>query len=255
MLEKSLRILQAFRPEDEALRLTALVERTGMPKSTVHRLVSELIDHGLLRHDEQRGYTPGIVLFELASLVPVNRQLRALAQPFLQDLFVVTRQTVHLAVQEGHHTVYVEKVHGHSDLGLPSRVGGRLPLLSTGVGRALLAFSAPDVQREVLLRPARRIVDGALLRPEWLATQLAEVRSTGLAYERGEIALGHGCIASPVLVDGAPVAAISLSVPIHHYNLPALAGHVKSAALRLAERLGSGHHHDAARDHRIPDLV
>jgi DNA-binding IclR family transcriptional regulator len=237
MLEKALRILQAFRPEDDHLRLASLVERTGMPKSTVHRLVTELLDHGLLEHDDRRGYRPGIVLFELSSLVPLSRHLREEALPFLQDLFLATHQTVHLAVREGTDSVYVEKIHGHSDLGLPSRVGGRLPLVCTGVGRALLAFSDPEIQRQALSRPTRRLLDRAVLDPGRLALDLAEVRCTGLSYERGEIAAGHGCIASPVLVDGVPVAAISLSVPIHHYNLPALAGSVRKAATALAGRL------------------
>lgn len=240
MLEKALRILQAFRPEDDHLRLATLVERTGMPKSTVHRLVTELQDHGLLEHHDRCGYRPGIVLFELSSLVPVSRHLREEALPFLQDLFLATQQTVHLAVREGSDSVYVEKIHGHSDLGLPSRVGGRLPLVCTGVGRALLAFSGSDVRREALSRPTRRLVDGVVLDPGRLALELAEVRLTGLAFERGEIATGQACIASPVLVDGEPVAAVSLSVPIHHYNLPALAGSVKRAAIGLAQRLTPG---------------
>lgn len=236
MLEKSLRILQAFRPEDGRLRLTTLVERTGMPKSTVHRLVCELVEHGLLEHKEC-GYAVGITLFELSSLVPASRNLRSVALPYLQDLFLATHQTAHLAIREGLDAVYVEKIHGHSDLGLPSRVGGRLPLVATGVGRALLAFSPFEVQRSALARPTRRLIDGALLDRERLALELAEVRCTGLAYERGEVAVSHGCIASPVLVDGEAVAAVSLSVPIHHFNLPALAGSVKQVAVRLAQRL------------------
>lgn len=236
MLEKSLRILQAFRPDDGRLRLTTLVERTGMPKSTVHRLVCELVEHGLLEHEEC-GYALGITLFELSSLVPVSRSLRDVALPYLEDLFLATHQTAHLAIRQGFDAVYVEKIHGHSDLGLPSRVGGRLPLVATGVGRALLAFSPLDVQRSVLARPTRRLIDGALLDRERLALELAEVRCTGLAYERGEISVSHGCIASPVLVDGEAVAAVSLSVPIHHYNLPALAGSVKQAAVCLAQKL------------------
>lgn len=237
MLEKALRILQAFRPQDDCLRLATLVERTGMPKSTVHRLVTELLEHGLIEHEDGRGYRPGIVLFELSSLVPVSRHLREKALPYLQDLYVATHQTVHLAIREGTDSIYIEKIHGHSDLGLPSRVGGRLPLVCTGVGRALLAFSALEVQHTALARPTRRLIDGAILDQTRLSLELADVRRTGLSYERGEIATGHGCIASPVLVDGVAVAAISLSVPIHHYNLPALAGAVKKSATSLAAKV------------------
>jgi len=237
MLEKSLRILQSFRPGDGGLRLMTLVQRTGMPKSTVHRLVTELLDQGLLADDGEGCYSPGMTLFELSSLVPAVEQLRTTAQPFLQDLLLATRQTVHLAVRDGLDAVYVDKIHGHSDLGLPSRLGGRLPLLCTGIGRSLLAHAPVRVQQQALARPTRRLLDGRLLDADRLALELAEIRQAGLAFERGEITAGQACIASPVLVDGDAVAAISLSVQVHHFNLPALAGTVRMAATRLGQRL------------------
>jgi DNA-binding IclR family transcriptional regulator len=248
MLEKSLRILQSFRPGDGGLRLMALVQRTGMPKSTVHRLVTELLDQGLLADDGEGSYSPGMALFELSSLVPAIEQLRTTAQPYLQDLLLATRQTVHLAVRDDLDAVYVDKIHGHSDLGLPSRLGGRLPLVCTGIGRALLAHEPPAVQRRALARPTRRLLDGRLVDADRLALELAEIRQAGLAFERGEIAPGQACIASPVLVAGAPVAAISLSVQVHHFNLPALAGTVRMAAARLGQRLAE----DAATEPSAP---
>lgn len=239
MLEKSLWILQSFRNVNGKLRLSELAVRTGLPKSTVHRLARLLIDQNLLTHDEV-GYELGIELFELGGLVPVARRLRETALPYMQDLFMATHETVHLGVREGVDVVYVEKIYGHSDLGLPSRVGGRLPLNCTGVGKALLAFSDREVVDFILAKPLRRITPNSIVDHAQLVRELAEVRATGLAFEREEATLGRGCVAAPVIVRGIPVAAISISVPITEYRVPQLAAAVKVASMALARQLKGG---------------
>jgi len=238
MLEKGLRILQAYRSGDRKLRLNDLVDRTGMPKSTVHRLTQVLIENHLLSLDAG-GYELGIGLFELGGLVPVKQRLREIALPFLQDLFVATHETVHLGIREGRDVVYVEKIYGHSDLALPSRVGGRLPLTCTAVGKALLAFSSGEIQESVLTQPLRRISQRSIVDPARLRRELAEIRNTGLAFEREENTPGRGCVAAPVLVQGEALAALSISVPITHYTVPPLAAAVKTAALALSRQLRS----------------
>lgn len=236
MLEKSLRILQAFRSGDQHLRLGELADRTGMAKSTVHRLAQVLVDNRLLASTDS-GYELGIALFELSSLVPVKQQLRVAALPFLQDLFMATHETVHLGIREGMDVVYVEKIYGHSDLGLPSRVGGRLPLNCTGIGKALLAFSDEQVRADFFSRPLRRITDKSVIDPSRLTRELAEARATGLAFEREEATSGRECVAAPVIVHGEVVAAMSISVPVSAYRMPQLAAAIKTAALSLARHL------------------
>lgn len=236
MLEKSLRILQAFRSGDKHLRLAELADRTGMAKSTVHRLAQVLVDNRLLASTDN-GYELGIALFELSSLVPVKQQLRVAALPFLQDLFMATHETVHLGIREGMDVVYVEKIYGHSDLGLPSRVGGRLPLNCTGIGKALLAFSGEPVRADFFSRPLRRITEKSVIDPTRLARELAEVRATGLAFEREEATSGRECVAAPVVVHGEVVAAMSISVPVSAYRMPQLAAAIKTSALSLARHL------------------
>jgi len=238
MLEKGLRILQAYRSGDRKLRLRDLVDRTGMPKSTVHRLTQVLIENQLLTVDAG-GYELGIGLFELSGLVPIKQRLRETALPFLQDLFLATHETVHLGIREGRDVVYVEKIYGHSDLALPSRVGGRLPLTCTAIGKALLAFSSEEVQESVLSQPLRRVSPRSIVDPARLRRELAEIRNTGLAFEREENTPGRGCVAAPVLVQGEALAALSISVPITHYTVPPLAAAVKTASLALSRQLRS----------------
>ncbi|WP_433527559.1 IclR family transcriptional regulator [Nocardia pseudovaccinii] len=148
MLERGVRILRAFHPHGGTLTLSVLVERTGLPKPTVHRLTQSLVAIGLLER-QPVGYRLGIALFELGELVSAKVDLREVALPYLQDLYGATRQTVHLGVRNGLDVVYAEKIRGHGAVAVPSRGGGRLPLSSTSVGKALLAFAPPEVLEAV----------------------------------------------------------------------------------------------------------
>ena len=212
-LERGLAVLQAFRPDGRPLRLTDIIIKVGFAKSTTHRLVSDLLRLGFLeRHGDD--YVLGRAVFELGELVPVRLSLREVAQPHMQDLFRATRSTVHLAVRDDLDALYIDRIHDHAAPKLPSRVGGRLPLSSTGVGKVLLAFGESDIIDEVATRPLRRLTPQSVGDPTTLRRQLREARSRGFAYEREEAAAGIACVAAPVLEGGRVVAAVSVSVPI-----------------------------------------
>lgn len=239
MLDKSVLILDCFTPDGGAFRLTELSARTGLTKSTVHRLCADLVRLGLLERDAET-YLLGGRLFELGSLVPRRRDLRETALPFLQDLFEATHETVHLGVREGHDVVYVERIHGHDALSLPSRIGGRLPLTCTGVGKALLAFSGDELTEEVLAQPLSRLTPHSVTDPARLRTAIEQVQVSGLAYEEQEAALGVSCIASPVFDGPTAVAALSVAVPRARFHPAQLAPAVRTAALGLSRVLRSG---------------
>jgi DNA-binding IclR family transcriptional regulator len=236
MLERGVQVLQAFRPHGGTMTLQQLVQRTGLPKATVHRLAAELVDLGLLDR-QQIGYRPGLALFELGELVPAKIDLREAALPFMEDLFEATHETVHLAVRDGFDVVYAEKIRGHEGVDVPSRVGGRLPMTSTGVGKALLAYAPPHVVDAVLSRPLRHLTARSNNDPAELRKELTEVRRTGLAYDREEARIGVGCIAAPVLVRGEAVAALSLTLPATRLRSAGLAPTVRAISLALGRFL------------------
>lgn len=235
VLQRSALILDAF-PGGAALTLAEVSTRTGLPRSTTHRLLVDLAELGWL---SRRGNTfeLGMALFELGERVGLKHRLRAAAVPFMQDLFAVTEQTVHLAVRDGHDAVYVEKIHGHAALPLPSQIGGRLPLTCTAVGKALLASEDPAVQSEIFARPIRRFTPQSITDVRVLTKELDSIRRTGVAIEREEAALGGCCLASPVLQAGKPIAALSVSVPTTSFKPELLAPAVRTAALALGRVL------------------
>ncbi len=239
MLDKAAAILDCYRPDGGAFRLTELSARTSLPKTTVFRLCADLVRLGLLEREADT-YRLGGKLFELGSLVPRRHDLREAALPFLQDLFEATRETVHLGVREGHEVVYVERIHGHDVLPLPSRIGGRLPLTCTGVGKALLAFSDAELTEQVLAGPLARLTPHSITDPVRLRTAIEQAQVSGLAYEEQEAAMGVSCIAAPVFDGQVAVAALSVAVPRVRFRPAQLAPAVRTAALGLSRLLRSG---------------
>lgn len=236
MLERGLLILQAFRPAGSPLRLSDLARRTGLPKATVHRLIEEMVDLGQLERTPQ-GLVLGRLNFEIGELVPLKMRLREAALPFMQDLYEATHETIHLGVRDDLDVLYAEKIRGHSGVDMPSRVGGRLPLSCTGVGKTLLAFSATELVAAVLDRPLRRLTKRSITDPAILGNELAAIRAAGVGYDHEEASLGVSCVAAPVLVRGEPVAALSISVPSTQLQPARLAPAVRTAALGLSRAL------------------
>lgn len=229
VLERSALILDTF-PGGTVLSLAEAVARTGLPRSTTHRILVDLVDLGWLVRVNGK-FELGMALFELGERVGLKHRLRAAAIPYMQDLYSVTEQTVHLAVRDGNEAVYVEKIHGHTALSLPSQIGGRLPLTCTAVGKALLGAESSDVREHILAQPLRRYTPNSITDPKRLARELDSVRRTGVAVEREEAAVGGCCLASPVILDGRPTAALSVSVPAEQFKPELLAPAVRTAAL------------------------
>ncbi|OZC52491.1 IclR family transcriptional regulator [Rhodococcus sp. WWJCD1] len=235
LLERYTLILDAFPPGD-ALGLAQVATRTGLPNSTVHRMLVDMVAVNWIQRAGRR-FELGMRLFELGERVPVNYRLRTAAMPYMHDLHAVTGYTVHLGVRDEHDIVYIEKLQVRTPMPLPSQIGGRLPLTCTGVGKALLAFEGNELREAVLARPLRRYTDRSIVDADVVRSQLIDIRKTGIAIEREEAADGGCCVASPILIDGKPIAAISVSVPTLQFRPELLAPAVRTTALALARAL------------------
>lgn len=237
-LGRAVAVLAAFRAEDDGLGPAELARRSGLPKSTAHRIALDLVAAGLLERQGTR-VRLGLKLFEIGQRVPRQRVLRDAAVPYMSDLREATRQTVHLAVLEGGEVVYVEILGSSGGPRLPSQVGGRLPAHVTGVGKAILAFSPPDVAKAVLAADLVRTSERSVTAPGLLARELERIRREGVAYDREESGKGIVCAASPVLgPDGLALGALSVSGWSTRMRLSVVAPAVHTAALTLSRTLG-----------------
>ncbi len=131
-------LLDEFHTGDR-LTLSELSTRTGLPRSSTHRLLTQLAEHGWV---SKRGktYALGRTPLEWGALARNHDRLHRAAHPVLHDLHSATGLVVHLAVLEGGDVRYVDKV-GRGPVALPSRIGGRQPAHRTALGKALLAHT------------------------------------------------------------------------------------------------------------------
>lgn len=230
-------ILHAFGTDDPHLPLAELVRRTGLHKATVHRLAGELTAARLLERTSS-GYRLSGGLFELGMRASAERSLTEIAMPFLQDVYDRTRETVHLGVLEDHEVMYVAKIGGHRQASAPSRVGGRMPLHCTGIGKALLAHAPMELRHEVLTGALVRRTPRTIVAPGLLEKQLQAIREYSVAYEYEESAPGIACVAAPVFDDDrAVIAAISATGPVHRFRPEQHADAVRAAASGVAVTL------------------
>ena len=234
VLGRAVLLLDAFTADDHDLPLAELVRRTGLPKSTAHRMLGELVGLRLLERTEA-GYRLGGRLFELGMRASVERGLMEVAIPYMEDLYERTHETVHLGVREGTEVVYVAKLGGHRQAVAPSRVGGRMPLHCTAIGKALLAFGPETVADDVVAAGLARRTPRTIVAPGVLRRQLSTIRRSGISYEHEESTVGLSCVAAPVLdADDAVIAAVSVAGPVTRFRPESAASSVKAAAAGIA---------------------
>ena len=121
------------------LTLAQIVRRTGLPRSSAHRMLERLVQLRWLRRSG-RDYELGMRLVELGSLAVHQDRLHRAAIPLLHELHRATGLVVHLAVLDGADVVYLEKIGDRMVAAIPTRVGGRQPAHCTAVGKAILAL-------------------------------------------------------------------------------------------------------------------
>jgi len=207
-----LALLGAFDQEHRSLTLSELARRAGLPLATAHRLVGELAGWGALHRREDGEYVVGRRMWDLGLLAEVQTGLRQIASPFLHDLHAATLATVHLAVRDGCEVLYVDRVSGHVSVPVVSRVGSRLPLHATGVGKILLAYAPAEVVTSVLAS-LTRVTAFTVTQPGRLAEQIRRVHRDGYATTSEEMTLGACSVAVPVRAgDGDVVAALGIVV-------------------------------------------
>lgn len=208
-----LAVLAVFDERHRSLTLTQIAAASGLAAATAHRLVRELVEWGALVRIESGAYVIGRRLWKLGMLAPDQSDLRDVASPFLHDIYGATLATVHLAIREGDQVLYLDRLAGHASVPAVSRIGSRLPLHATGVGKVLLAFAPPDVVHSVL-GSLTRLTPYTVTRPGQLDRELARVRREGWAQTVEEMTLGACSVAVPIRSSSGDVlAAVGVVVP------------------------------------------
>ncbi|OPX17354.1 IclR family transcriptional regulator [Gordonia polyisoprenivorans] len=235
---RTLALLGTFDSTHRVLSLSEMAARASLPLPTAHRLAGELERWGALVRRPDGRYVIGRRLWDLGLLAPIQSGIREVAEPFLHDLYAATTATVHLAIREGTAALYLDRISGKESVPVVSRVGGRLPLAATGVGKVLLAHAPNDIREEVMAS-LTRITPHTIVNPKLLDDQLRRVHDEGYATTVEEMTLGACSVAVPVRGPDGVVAALGMVVPSISGRLPRIVAALQVAAQGIGRSLGA----------------
>jgi DNA-binding IclR family transcriptional regulator len=205
---------------DGGISLSELSSLINMPKSSTHRYLVTLQELGLAERKDGDRYYLGAKVIEIAGAFLAKSDLRNESQVVMNELAKETGETIHLAVPSGREVVYISKIESPHALGMSSHIGSRLPMYCTSLGKAILAFSNPDLLEAVLLEDLETRTTHTKISPTALRAELVNVRSQGFALDNEENEPGIRCVGAPVLdYSGKAIAAISISGPCERITL------------------------------------
>ena len=242
-VERALMIMELFDEHTTELKITEISERMDLHKSTVHSLLKTLQEHSYIDQNQDNGkYRLGLKLAERGNFVISNIDIRKAAHKYLIELAAKTGQTVHLGMLDGREGVYIDKVDGEQSIIRYSRIGRRLPLHSTAIGKVLLAYQEPQAATRLLQgyhyqqQTAKTIMNEAVLRNE-----IEKIQQQGYALDNQENEQGVQCAAVPIFKGkGKVLAAISISTLISRVSDEELAIFIdilKSSCQQLSEQM------------------
>ena len=199
-LDRAAGILNCFEVGEPELNVRDIAERTGLHKSTAHRILMALQHNGFVEQDAVSGrYHLGLQLVKLGEHAVQRLDVRLIARPFLEELAIQTKETVHLAVMDGDQVVMLDRVEGSHALGAPSLPGRLFPAYCTSLGKAMLSgLEEAEVRRRLGNRPLKRYTPKTIRTVEALLEDLRGVRRRGFATADEELEVGLCTVAAAI---------------------------------------------------------
>src|ERR1700731_3613829 len=243
-VDRALSILETLAEDDEGYRLSDLAVRTGLSTSTVHRLLATLEKRRFVQFDRTVSkWHVGAQSFSVGATFARRRNFTAQAMPYLRKLRDQTRETANLAVVDDETIIVLTRMESREIMRSLTKVGGRVAMVASGVGKAVLAtYSDEDVNAIIRRHGMPRLTEKSIVRASDLFRELAAVRRQGYAVDDEEARMGLRCVAAVVYNHcGEPLAAVSISgmtSRVTDERLPALGRAVREVAAELTAALG-----------------
>lgn len=238
-VQRSLRLLEAVAAGVHSL--DDVVEEVGLTRSTTHRLLSTLVQEGYLRRHPESGYQLGPTLIKLGFKAYEQLRLPKVARAHLERLSAQTKETVHLAVLDDQDVMYIDKVAGSRGLQMASRIGARVPVQSTALGKVLVSGLPEQAWSDFFMPDLTRTPNTVSERPAFIR-ELQKVARQGYAFDLEENEAGIRCIAVAIYdATGKVVAGVSLSsasVYLSEARMLDVLPEVRRAAAEISAELG-----------------
>ncbi len=219
-LRRGLRVLNCFSVMSQVLTIGQISTRTGLPKSTAHRIVRMLESEGYLTFDPETGSCHlGSSLLHTLYALKSPENLAGIAHRHLVALATETGESVSFSVPTAQGAVIADTVHTTHPFKLNSAVGQLFDSFSNANNKVFLAFGPENWQRSARYRQMERHTEYSIVDPEKLAEEIARVRSERLAYDLQEWRLGVCAVAAPVRGSTGQVeASLSVYAPAERFS-------------------------------------
>lgn len=243
-VHRALDLLEALADPQQQKTLSALAGQLGLARSTTHRLLSTLVNRGYAGQEPDTGhYNLGVRAYQVGSAFLDQHQLRDVSRPIMRALVGQVNETVNLAVMDQDEAVYVDNIDSSQTVRTFARIGARVPLHATAVGKALLTgLSAPEVRRIVMQRGLPRFTGSTTTHLDALLADLERHTKLGYVLDQEEYHVGVRCAAAPVRDHtGRVIASLSASGPAYRIDdahLRSVAARVRAAAEELSRQMG-----------------
>jgi IclR family transcriptional regulator, KDG regulon repressor len=215
-VERALKIMDLFDERERELTITEISKRMNLHKSTVHSLLKTLQKQRYISQSEESGkYRLGMKLFERGNMVLSQLDLRNVSRKHLERLSATTNLTVHLVILDGQEGVYIDKVEGSGVTVLYSRIGRRVPIHTSAVGKSLISTKT-DAELDQFLKNYQytKLTANSISSKEELLEEINHVRLAGYSIDNEENEPGIVCFAVPIKdYSGKVIAGISMSMP------------------------------------------
>lgn len=243
--DRVLLTLKTLAGHSSGVSLDAISRELGAPKSSIHRALAALRRAGFADQDERGHYRLGSELVRITFDYHERRDVVDLVRPVLSTLSTWLSETAHYAQLEEAEVVYLAKIEPTGQaITMSSRIGGRNPAHSTGVGKALLAhvLADDDAVGEFVARhgPLERRTENTLVSARSLADDLRVGRERGYALDREESELGVNCIAFPLFLGSGrrPAGAVSVSAVAMRTDVESLEAVAEGIRSTIEDALG-----------------
>lgn len=196
-LEKAFLILRKLASSERAIGLAELSEEIELPRQTIHRVLQQLVETGLIIRAPQRDrYEIGPEMTRLSAMALASLNVRPPIRALLNQLVDLTEETCNVGVLDQDDVVYIERVEGISPLRLQLQTGSRVPVHCTAIGKLLVAEQHKNVRSRILqATPLQPFTPSTLIDPEALEAEFAAIRSQGYSFNNEEYVVGLTAIA------------------------------------------------------------
>jgi len=244
-LRTGLRVLREFEENKRDFTVTELAQRCDLSKSQVSKILSALVDSGLLVQDPvTRTYAVGLRSYVLGSRFTNYDVLCQAATPVMRELLSRTGHSVRLSVPDGDQSLYLIGLEGPMFMDTGWRSGSTVPIGASSAGRVLMAFMDPERREHLLDQPVPAITPHTVRDRGEIEKRVAAVRREGFCLQRNESSLGLGVVSVPLFRAGQQiVGALGLAFPSHRVAAEEESGMIAAlhdAARAISQRLGCG---------------